>query len=158
MPCLVASKPCGHGTKLIKIPDPLKFHRKPAIDSILYKDWLLQIWNKLRANEAYMPNKFLKISYIVSLVADNALAQLRARLKDKATQLFTTAKKLLEVLTVAFENVNCKQEARLEYQSLCQGTGDFRSFWAEFQRLASELDHSKATLIEDLIKKSHHSI
>ena len=151
MPCLAAPKPCGHGARLIKIPDPPKFYGKPAIDSISYKDWLLQIWNKLRANEAYMPNKFLKISYIVSLVADKALAQLRAQLEENATRSFTTAKELLEVLTVAFGNVNRKQEACSEYRSLYQGTGDFRSFWAEFQRLASELDHSEATLIEDLI-------
>ena len=105
-----------------------------------------------------MPDKFLKISYIVSFVADNALAQLRAQLEENAKRPFTTAKELLEVLTVAFGNFNRKQEARSEYWSLYQGTGDFKSFWAEFQRLALELDHSKATLIEDLIKKSHHSI
>ena len=39
-----------------------------------------------------------------------------------------------------------------------QGDKEFTTFWAEFQQLAAELDHSKPTFIDDLINKSHYLI
>ena len=115
----------------------------------------------LHANGTYMPTEFLKMSYIQGLVADNALAQISSRLDDDATRPFTTAKEMPDVLTASFGNINKnfeKQEARGAYRFLCQGTRDFSSFWAEFQRFTQELDHSEATLIDELIEKSHYSI
>ena len=65
---------------------------------------------------------------------------------------------MFEVLTAAFGNANKKQEARANYRGLRQGDQAFSVFWAEFYRLSQDLDHSEATLIDDLIEKSHHSI
>ena len=65
---------------------------------------------------------------------------------------------MFEVLTAAFGNANRKQEARTAYRFLSQGTPEFGFFWAEFQRLAQDLDHSKKSLIDDRIEKSHYSI
>ena len=65
---------------------------------------------------------------------------------------------MLEVLTAAFSNANEKQEARAKYRGLRQEDQAFSTFWAEFYRLSQDLDHSEATLIDDLIKKSHYSI
>ena len=62
------------------------------------------------------------------------------------------------MLTASFGDTNRKRNARMEYRSLRQGTRDFNTFWAQFQRLAAELDHSEETLIDDLIEKCHHSI
>ena len=59
--------------KIIWIPDFPKFHRKLGIDLIFYHDWLLQMQNKLHANKYYMPTKILKIAYLQSRIADNAL-------------------------------------------------------------------------------------
>ena len=47
---------------------------------------------------------------------------------------------------------------RIQYRNLKQGDKEFTTFWAKFQRLAAELDHSKPTLIDDFINKSHYSI
>ena len=41
---------------------------------------------------------------------------------------------------------------------LQQGTRDFSIFWAKFLRFSQELDYSKATLIDDLIKKCNYTI
>ena len=65
---------------------------------------------------------------------------------------------MFEVLTAAFNNANQKQGDKAAYQSLNQGTRDFSSFWAEFQRLAQDLDLSKETKISNLIHKLHYSI
>ena len=155
-----ASKSSSHvvTSKVVRIPDPPIFHADLAKDTITYRDWHLQMRNKLQANEAHMPTKSLKKSYVQSRVADNALAQLSTRLEKEATQSFATAKKMFDVLTASFGDTNRKRNACMEYRSLRQGTRDFNTFWAQFQRLAAELDHSEETLIDDLIEKCHHSI
>ena len=62
-----------------------------------------------------------------------------------------TADEMFKVLTAAFGNANQKQEDHAAYQLLNQGTRDFSLFWAEFQRLAQDLDLSEETKISDLI-------
>ena len=153
-----ASEPNARGHRVIKIPDPPIFHGKPGVDQLSYKDWLLKMRNKLRANESYMPTESLKISYIQSLLADNALGQVSARLGKDSTRPFTSAKEILEVLTAGFGNANEVEEARAAYRSLRQGTREFSVFWAKFQRLSQLLDHSDGTLIADLIEKSSPAI
>lgn len=64
--------------------------------------------NKLRANESYMATKFFKMSYVQSRMADNTLAQISTQLENNTAQLFKIAKKMLDILTVAFNNKNCK--------------------------------------------------
>ena len=105
-----------------------------------------------------MPTESLKILYIQSLLANNALGQVSARLGEDFTRPFTSAKEILEVLTAGFGNANEVEEARSAYQSLRQGTRDFSLFWAEFQRLSQLLDHSDGTLIANLIEKLSASI
>lgn len=65
---------------------------------------------------------------------------------------------MFEVLTAAFGDANRKQNARTVYRSLRRGDRDFSSFWAEFQRLGADLDHSEETLIDDLLHKAHYTI
>ena len=86
------------------------------------------------------------------------MAQLKPRLRPNSTNPFVSADEMFEVLTAAFGNANQKQKDRAAYRSLNQGTRDFSSFWAEFQRLAQDLDLSEETKISDLIQKSHHTI
>lgn len=74
--------------------------------------------NKLRVNKCYIPTKFLKIVYLQSRVADNTLVQLSTQLKKYAKRLFSTVNKMFNVLTVAFNNANQKQEAWAKYQGL----------------------------------------
>ena len=61
-------------SKVVRIPDPPIFHTESTKDTISYRDWHLRMRNKLQANEAHMPTKSLKKSYVQSRVADNALA------------------------------------------------------------------------------------
>ena len=85
------------------------------MDKISYKTWLLKKKNKLKPNHSYMPIKFLKILYIQSFVADNALLQISTQIGKNARRLFTTAKEVLDVLTARFGNLN---EEKKGYSSL----------------------------------------
>lgn len=65
---------------------------------------------------------------------------------------------MLDYLEAVYGDPNRKRNSRNKYRTLRQGDKDFNTFWAEFQRLAADLDHNEATLIDDLVHKSHHSI
>ena len=130
----LSSKPSSYvTTKVVRIPDLSIFHVDSTKDTITYKDWHLQMKNKLQANEAHIPTGFLKKSYMQSRVADNALAQLSTYLEEEATRLFATAKEMFNVLTASFGDTNQKCNVCIEYRSLQQETRDFNTFWAQFQ-------------------------
>ena len=144
--------------RVVKILDPDRFYADKVKDNILYEDWHLQIISRMSINASAMPSEEAKQGYIQSRVGGHALAQLKPRLRPNATNPFRTSDEMFEVLTAAFDNANQKQKDRATYQSLSQGARDFSSFWAEFQRLAQDLDLSEETKISDLIQKSHHTI
>ena len=114
--------------------------------------------NKMTANEKMMPTKILKKAYVQNRVSGNTLTQLESRLRKNNTWPFATANKMFDILTSAFGDLNRKQTACTKYRTLQQRDCDFSDFWAEFQRLAAKLDHSKETLIDDFIKKCHYNI
>lgn len=62
------------------------------------------------------------------------------------------------MLTLAFGDPNRKQTARTKYWTLQQEDCEFSNFWAKFQWLAVELDHSKKTLIDNFIEKCYYTI
>ena len=148
----------SHVARVIKIPDPDRFYADKVKDEITYKDWHLQMLSKMSINASTMPLEEAKRGYVQSRVGGYALAQLKPRLRPNAANPFRTADEMFEVLTAAFGNANQKQEDRAAYKALNQDSRDFSSFWAEFQRLAQDLDLSEETKISDLIQKSHHSI
>ena len=49
--------------KIIQIPDPSTFHASKK-DEILYKNWHLQMLNKMSANESTMLTETLNLAYI----------------------------------------------------------------------------------------------
>ena len=122
--------------KIIWILDPPIFYAEPHKDQILYKDWHLQMLNKMSANKLSIPTEALKLAYIQSFTTDNAFAQIRPKLGLNLTRPFRTVSKIFKVLTVVFGNANQKQKAWTQYCSLQQGTQDFQFFRAEFLRLS----------------------
>ena len=56
---------------------------------------------------------------------------------------------MFEILQKVYGDSNCAHTAANKFHDL-KMTGDFNSFWTEFQVLTSELDYSKATLISEL--------
>ena len=104
---------------------------------------------KLTANADHYLTEKLRMAYVNSRVDEEAYKYLAARSRIDARKLFATAKKMFEVLQKAYGDVNRKHTAINKFQDL-KMTKDFNSFWAEFQVLASELDHNEATLISEL--------
>ena len=66
-----------------------------------------------------MLTKFLKIFYIQSLIADNALLQISTRIGKDVIKPFTTFKEMLKILTAKVGNPNEKKEAGAAYRFLC---------------------------------------
>ena len=144
--------------KIVVVPDPPIFNGDGKEKKVLYDHWLLQMHNKMTANEKIMPTEIFKKAYVQSRVSGNALTQLEPQLCENNPRPFATANKMLDTLTSTFSDPNQKQTAHTKYWILRQGDWEFNNFWAKFQRLAAELDHSKETLIDDLIKKCHYTI
>ena len=104
---------------------------------------------KLTANVNHYPTETLRMIYIDSHVDEEAYKHLAARLRIGAQKSFATTEEMFEVLQKAYGNVNRVHTATNKFWDL-KITKDFNSFWAEFQVLASELDHNEAILIREL--------
>ena len=63
----------GESKKIVVVPDPPIFNGDRKEKKVLYNYWLLQIRNKMTANEKMMPTKILKWTYVQSWVSSNAL-------------------------------------------------------------------------------------
>ena len=111
--------------------------------------WESKMVKKLTVNANHYPIEILCIAYINSRVDEEAYKHLAARLRISAQKLFATAKEMFKVLQKAYGNINQAYTAMNKFWDL-KMTKDFNSFWAEFQVLASKLDHNEATLISEL--------
>ena len=123
-----------------------------------FEHWLLQIKSKLMANVDHFSTKAQQMIYVQSCVGGNAMGHLAPCLRRNVVICFTTAQQMLECLEAVYRDPNWKKNSQNKYQNLQQGDKDFNTFWVEFQCLAANLDHNKATLIDDLVHKSHYTI
>ena len=137
-------------TKSTKLPDPPVFlgMLDPPVE-----DWLSKVRSKLRANHDYYPTEDIRIGYIENRVGGIATKHLVPQLRAGATNPFKSADEMLETLEQVYRDPNCCTTALQEFRKLYQGNRDFNSFWAEFQRLAAEIDYSPETLIDKLHNK-----
>ena len=104
---------------------------------------------KLTANANHYLTKALCMAYVNSHVDGEAYKHLVARLRIGARKPFAIAEEMFEILQKVYGNVNQTHTAMNKFWDL-KMTKDFNSFWAEFQVLASELDHNETTLISKL--------
>ena len=133
--------------KSMKLPDPPIFTdgKEISIDH-----WLTKMRSKLAANEDHMPTEVLKKAYVENRVGGEAMGHLEPRLRKGAIRSFVTAEEIFDQLERTYGDPNRKQNAMNSFRALKQGSKDFNTFWAEFQRLAAELEHNEATLISEL--------
>ena len=136
--------------KSMKLPDPPVFidGKEPSIDH-----WLTKMRSKLAANEDHKPTELFKKAYVENRVGGEAMGHLEPRLRKNAIKPFLTAEEMFDHLERIYGDPNRKQTAMNLFRSLRQGQKDFNTFWAEFQRLAAELDHNESTLIGELKHK-----
>ena len=135
-------------TNSTKLPDLLMLTDGHAT-GIDINMWKSKMTKKLVDNANYYPIEALCMAYVDSCMDSNAYKHLTARSKIGARKSFATAEEMFEVLQKAYGNSNCAHMAANKFYDL-KMTENFNSFWAKFQVLVSELDHSKAIFIGKL--------
>jgi hypothetical protein len=140
--------------KSTKLPDPLIFEGKGQdLDS-----WLSRMRNKLLANSDHYPTDPLQIAYTESRVKGKAAKYITPRLRATALNRFRTAEEIFDYLTQVYGDPDRRHTAQRAYLKLYQGRRPFAEFWAEFQRLAAELDYNQISMIDDLRFKLNPSL
>lgn len=131
----------------IKLPDPplLTDGKDP-----IYDDWKGKIHDKLTANKDQYDSEELRMAYLMSRVGGMASKHLLPRRRQDHSNKFMTADEMLKVLDGVFDDPNRRLTAQREYQKLYQGSRPFKDFWADFQRLAAELDYTQSGFMADL--------
>ena len=119
-----------------------------------FENWLNEMKNKLQNNVDWYSIETNKIDYVRSQLAidDDVVKHVRARLRSDSDKFFQTIEKVLQMLIKMYEDSNKKETILRKFSNLKQVEKykEFSTFWAEFQRLAHELDHSKKTLLNEL--------
>ena len=119
-----------------KVPDPplLTDGKEPK-----FEDWMIEMKGKVVANADRFDNDQIKRVYLVSRTGGLARQQLSVRLREDATEPYTSAEQMFKTLTTAFWNPHRRMEADSELQTLYMRPGDkFPEFLAKFLLLASE--------------------
>ena len=76
-----------------KLPDPPKFSGKLA-SGTTFKNWLVQVKNKLCGNSDHYQNEDLKVIYIAGLLEGNVLALVTSRLDPDNSLYYSNVKEL----------------------------------------------------------------
>jgi ribosome-associated translation inhibitor RaiA len=119
-----------------KVPDPplLTDGKEPK-----FEDWMIEMKGKFVANADRFDNDQMKRVYLVSRTGGLARQQLSVRLREDATDPYTSVEQMFKTLTTAFRNPHRRMEADAELQTLYMHPGDkFPEFLAKFLLLASE--------------------
>ena len=139
----------GRNKKSVRLPDPppLTDGRDPFLE-----DWINSVRKKFKANADHYDTEELRMAYVSNLVKLPAKDYLRVQENPDHPQAFQTAEEMLEVLkrSIGKSKEQRRNEARQEYRSLYQKDREFSGFWADFQRLSSELNKDKEDMLEDL--------
>lgn len=114
-----------------KIPDPERF------DGTRTK--LRPFVTQLRLKAATYTDDQAKLRLAISCLTGEALDQVQPYILDDRINLNTLAD-LLTILDTAFGNPNRVAEAEAKLATIQQGTRDFSSYYAEFQRYAAEVN------------------
>jgi hypothetical protein len=79
-------------------------------------------------------------------------------MRETALNRFKTADEVLDLLSQVYGDPDRRHTAQRAYLQLYQGRRPFAEFWAEFQRLAAELDYNQTSIIDDLRFKLNPSL
>ncbi len=141
-----------------KLPDPPIFTdgKDPTID-----DWLSAMRNKLEGNADWFPTDVQQKAYVRTRIGGDAMKHLTARFFKDSIKPYTTADEIFDDLYQIFGDPNRRTNALKAYRRLKQvgPFRDFNTFWAEFQRLASDSElYNQEALLEDLKDKMSYEL
>ena len=118
-----------------------------------WEEWIHKIHDKLEVNHDHFENERAKIAYVCGRTAGKAASYLYARRRRESKNPYTAVAQVLEDLTRNFDDPDRRKNAVRDYNKLMQGTKTFHDFFSEFIRLASYLDVTEQTLLDDLERK-----
>ncbi len=118
-----------------------------------WKNWSLNIREKLAMNVNIFSNELYKLSYIHSRLADDVVEVTQIRRDFNCDNLYLTVNELLEKLAQSFHDSDKKDNYRRKYINLIQESKKFSNFFNQFQRLYIYLNYQKNVLVVDLKNK-----
>lgn len=93
------------------------------------------------------------MDYIENRCDGAAMSHLAPRRRKDTLRPFTTGEEMFDLLERVYGDPNRQHTAMNKFRALRMKDKDFNTFWAEFLRLAADLDHGDATLISELTYK-----
>lgn len=118
-----------------------------------WEEWIHKIHDKLEVNHDHFPDARSQIAYVCGRTAGKAASHLYPRRRKDSPNPYTTVDQVLQDLTRNFDDPDRRKNAVRGYQNLVQGSKTFHDFFSEFMRLASYLDVTEQTLLDDLERK-----
>ncbi len=118
-----------------------------------WKNWSLDIQEKLAINVNIFSNELYKLSYINSQLADDVVEITQVRCNLNCDNFYLTVNKLLKKLAQLFHDSDKKDNYRRKYINLIQESKKFSDFFNQFQRLYIYLKYQKNVLVVDLKNK-----
>jgi len=118
-----------------------------------WKNWSLDIREKLAINVDIFSNELYKLSYIHSRLADDVVKVTQVRRDFNCDNLYLTVNELLKKLAQSFHDSDKKDNYRRKYINLIQESKKFSDFFNQFQRLYIYLKYQKNVLVVDLKNK-----
>ncbi len=136
-----------------------KYHK--ILDSLMFtdeknstwKNWFLDIREKLAMNIDIFSNELYKLSYINFWLADDVVKVIQVRCDFNCDNFYLTVNELLEKLAQSFHDSDKKDNYHREYINLIQESKKFNDFFNQFQRLYIYLKYQKNVLVIDLKNK-----
>ncbi len=118
-----------------------------------WKNWFLDIWEKLAMNVDIFSNELYKLSYIHFQLADDIVEVTQVRCNFNCDNLYLTVNELLKKLAQSFHNSDKKDNYRRKYINLIQESKKFSNFFNQFQWLYIYLKYQKNVLVINLKNK-----
>ncbi len=118
-----------------------------------WKNWSLDIQEKLAININIFSNELYKLSYINSWLADDIVEITQVRCNFNCDNFYLTVNELLEKLAQLFHDSDKKDNYHRKYINLIQESKKFNNFFNQFQRLYIYLKYQKNVLVVDLKNK-----
>jgi len=136
-----------------------KYHK--ILDSLMFtdeknftwKNWFLDIWEKLAMNINIFSNELYKLSYINFQLADYIIEIIQVRCNLNCDNLYLTVNELLKKLAQSFHDFDKKDNYHRKYINLIQESKKFNDFFNQFQRLYIYLKYQKNVLVINLKNK-----
>ncbi len=118
-----------------------------------WKNWFLDIWEKLAMNINIFSNELYKLSYINSQLANDIIEVTQVRRDFNCDNLYLTVNEFLEKLAQSFHDSDKKNNYHRKCINLIQESKKFNDFFNQFQRLYIYLKYQQNVLVVDLKNK-----